>query len=70
MGDVTIWKNYSMGDVTISKSEYRVLLSSAVRMRTLKDYIRANLKDGFIDKNSVMAIIGMEQEANGDSNDA
>lgn len=51
-----------MGDVTISKSEYRVLLSSAVRMRTLKDYIRANLKDGFIDKNSVMAIIGMEQE--------
>lgn len=51
-----------MGDVTISKSEYRALLSSAVRMRTLKDYIRANLKDGFIDKNSVMAIIGMEQE--------
>lgn len=55
---------------TISNAEYRALVSNAARMLALKDYIRANLKDGFIDKNSVMAIIGMEQEANGDSNDA
>ena len=55
---------------TICNAEYRALVSNAARMLALKDYIRANLKDGFIDKNSVMAIIGMEQEANGDSNDA
>lgn len=55
---------------TISNAEYRALVSNAARVLALKDYIRANLKDGFIDKNSVMAIIGMEQEANGDSNDA
>lgn len=54
---------------TISNAEYRALVSNAARVLALKDYIRANLKDGFIDKNSVMAIIGMEQEANGDSND-
>lgn len=55
---------------TISNAEYRALVSNAARVLALKDYIRANLKDGFIDKNSVMAIIGMEQEDNGDSNDA
>lgn len=55
---------------TISNEEYRALVSNAARVLALKDYIRANLKDGFIDKNSVMAIIGMEQGDNGDSNDA
>lgn len=55
---------------TISNAEYRALVSNAARVLALKDYIRANLKDGFIDKNSVMAIIGMDSVDDGGSNDA
>lgn len=55
---------------TISNAEYRALVSNAARMLALKDYIRSHLEDGFIDQISVMAIIGMEQGDNGDSNDA
>lgn len=59
-----------MGEVTIDQAEYRALLSSAARTLALKDYIRSHLKDGFIERNSVMAIIGMGSVDDGGSNDA